>query len=144
MNYGNYEFRIPKTGRIAQGTLKQVINIQQRALALTTIDDMEPAEGFTTLFTIMGRIITVQPSERFDGVNINGEQITHQALMNYDPVIFQLDKSKCFLTVEYNQMSGDINRVFKMIKIENLLDEGKFIIMSLKETGFANNVAVQG
>jgi hypothetical protein len=141
---GNNLYHIPLNKRIAQGSLKQLIYVNKRVLQTTNVDSMEPTEGFTTLFTMMGRAEIVQPSTRMDGVEISGEKVTHLLYINYDPIIFQLDFNTTFIEIEYNYFQTDRNRRFKMLKSENYNDEGRFIVLYLHEQGFVDKIATEG
>lgn len=132
-------YHVPHIKRINQGSFRDVFFIYQRVLATVDNDTLEPAENFEPIFTVMGKLETVKSVARIDGVNIIiSDQITHSALINYDPAIYQLDRESCWITTEYNQFPSDINRRFDLISAENYNGESRFLVLFLKETGFTD------
>ena len=99
---------------------------------------------FTPLYTVMGRVEEIRPVERIDHVNVlSGEEATHKIFIDYDPLIYQLDKKTCWCAVEYNQFSQDINRRYKMVKIDNYKDESRFLVLWCLETGLVDRLATE-
>ena len=139
----NYKYSIPKTGRVAQGAKKQYMTVQQRSIGTTNINNMSASEVFTIVYTMMGRVEQLRPSERFDGVGTKRETVTAIIYVAYDPVIFQFDKESCFINVEYNYFTGDINRWYKLIEIENLTEESRELKIYCSETGFTSHIAAE-
>lgn len=137
----NYQFVIPKTARVAQGTKKYFMTIQQREIAITNPNNLDVGEKFTIVYTMMGSIEQLKPSERFSGVGTRREEVTAVIYVAYDPVIFQFDKESCFVNVEYNYFTGDINRWYKLIEIENLKEDSRELKIYCSETGFISKVA---
>ena len=141
---GNYQILVPKSGRISQGTFKQVIFIYARTINPTTPNQMEPSMVFTPQYTVMGRVEEIRPVERIDHVNVlSGEEATHKIFIDYDPNIYQLDKKTCWCAVEYTQFTQDINRRYKMVKIDNYKDESRFLVLWCLETGLVDRLATE-
>ena len=137
----NYSYKIPKTGRVAQGTKNQYMAIYQRSIAGTNPNNKDASETFTLLYPLMGRVEQLRTAERFNGVGTKKELVTAAIYLSYDPAIYQLDKESCFINVEYNYYTGDSNRWYKLIEIENMTEDNRELKIYCAETGFTTHIA---
>ena len=137
----NYEF-VDKE-YVAQGSLTQLFTIQQRSQGTTDINNSNLKETFIPVASLgvngqmMGRLKIIKPTSRFNGININGKQVTHLGYTNWDRKVFELDLNSLFIDVEYPYG----NRRFKMLAIEDYSEMQKFIRYFLTERGYAAQAA---
>src|SRR5271157_2635566 len=133
---GNVEFHTPASGRILQGSFKHFITIYTRQMSGTSLDNPDPEEILTTVYSTMGRVEVISPAKRFDGINTENDVTNVIINCNYDSSVFQEDLNTLFVDVEFNQFPGDQSRRYKLLKPENYMEESRFLRLYCMESGF--------
>ena len=135
-------YNVFKREILATGNMKDYISIYQRTMALAGLNDLTPTEPVTLIWSVFSKMQTIQPTERFDGVNIT-DRPTHRVYIPFYAVIYSLDKNSLFLTRGV-KISTTTSRYFKLVSIENYGEQDEYIVMLVKETGFTSQSSTIG
>jgi len=123
---------------LCAGTMDNYIKILERKQVGGGFNGPDITETFTAVFEFMGKLEIINPTARFNGVNI-GDNITHIIYIPFDQAIYELDINTLFVEIERQK-----NRRFKLLSISNLDEQDTYLALYCKETGFVDKEAING